>query len=518
MRVAFRTDASALIGTGHLIRCRTLAQEMRARSADVVFVTRGHPGHLADLLRADGFETALLPAPQKPQDDGFYASWLGVSEEQDAVETIAALGSDIPEWLVVDHYALGTEWERRLKQHCGQLLAIDDLGRLHVGSLLLDQNFSAQGEARYASNDANAKRLLGPRYALLQAEYAEARARLRPKQHSVKRISIFFGGTDPANMTMLALEALDAPRFKDIALDVIAGSSHLQFAAIKAHEAAHPNVTVHTGLQSLAGIFAVSDLSLGAGGGALWERCCLGTPSIVVSIASNQVSASRDLDAVGVIRYLGAAAELSITTLRKAIVELAADSAGRQSMSDQGRQLVDGLGVKRVAEVMIPTSLTELTLRPAVQADCGYFFDLANDPAVRLQSFSQDTISWVSHCTWFEVKLRSASSRLFILEARGLPVGQIRFDDIQGDAVLSYALDGLVRGRGWGKVIINLGLSAIFEVGVSRVRAEVKPENLASCRIFEKAGFQLVSAASTDKNLYLIDQTAFAAHNPSQVQ
>ncbi|MEX6780098.1 UDP-2,4-diacetamido-2,4,6-trideoxy-beta-L-altropyranose hydrolase, partial [Limnospira fusiformis] len=211
MKVIFRVDSSAQIGSGHLIRCRTLAEELRRRGAEVRFICREHRGNLIHLLSQAAFPVTVLPPP--PQSSGEmeenYQAWLGVSAETDAQETLLALGGESADWLVVDHYGLDAVWERQLRPQVKQILVIDDLAnRPHDCDVLLDQNYSQLGEQRYQGWVPHSCRLLlGPRYGLLRPEYPLYRQALSPHRGQVRRVLVFFGGTDSQNMTGKALEA-----------------------------------------------------------------------------------------------------------------------------------------------------------------------------------------------------------------------------------------------------------------------------------------------------------------------
>ena len=114
MKVAFRVDASLSIGIGHGVRCRTLANALRLYGVDVRFICRAHSGHMGAALERDGFQVAWLPTVLDTSDaQDNYAAWLGVSQATDATDTIAALDGERPDWLIVDHYGLDAEWERR---------------------------------------------------------------------------------------------------------------------------------------------------------------------------------------------------------------------------------------------------------------------------------------------------------------------------------------------------------------------------------------------------------------------
>lgn len=503
MKVVFRADASSHIGTGHIARCMTLARELRRRGADVSFVSRTHPGHLNAVLDREGFTTKPLPGeglpPPKTED---YAAWRGVSEEQDARETLAAAGAC--DWLVSDHYGLGAAWESQVRAGAARIAAIDDLGRAHDADLVIDQNLS-DNPSRYAGT---AKRLLGPGFALLGNEYRTGpRASVRD---DVARVFMFFGGADPKGTVVTAAEALSDGAFAKAHLDVVVGASSSHRATLEAWAARRGRATIHAGVPSLAGLMATADISVGGGGIAMLERCCLGLPQIVLTIADNQVPGTRALAATGAIVHLGDFAT-GIHGLAAAAAALAADPARRRALSEHGQLLVDGRGTARVAEQIIPTATGGLILRPAEDTDCRFYYTLVNDPEVRRNSFQSAPIPWEQHQSWFARRLASADSRLWVLIAAGLPVGQVRLDRHDTRAHIDYSLDPLVRGRGWGPVIITLGLAAFFSEHDMPVRAEVKSGNLASRAIFEKLGFRAVPAEQNDMIAFEMDRTMFAA-------
>ena len=150
-----RTDASTTIGHGHVMRCLTLASALRERGANVSFVCRNHDGHLCDLIEERGFVVSRLPAPKaglQAEDAPTHEAWLGSSEQEDAEQTRAVIEASgaTPDWLVVDHYAIGWHWESAVRTSVGQIMVIDDLAdRLHDRDVLLDQNIVPQMLARY---------------------------------------------------------------------------------------------------------------------------------------------------------------------------------------------------------------------------------------------------------------------------------------------------------------------------------------------------------------------------------
>lgn len=359
MTITIRVDASAAIGTGHLVRCRTLGRALQAQGASVQFISRAHPGHGLDALRAEGFAVAALPAPDTASLETLgedYVRWLGVPPEQDAEETMAALEGD-PDWLVVDHYGLDAEWEQRLRPHVGHILAIDDLAnRIHDCDALLDQNYSTTPETRYADLlPPDTTRLLGPTYALLRPEYAEQRQRRRPHSGAMERIFVFFGGTDPDNLTGRALSALSDPVFTDVAVDVVVGPNNPHRGELEAQAKARSGITLHPPRPHLADLMAAADLAIGAGGTTTWERFCLGLPALVVSVAENQRPACEALAADDLLVYLGHDDQVTASSLREALQDLRGDPERLRHLADAGRQTVDGGGTQRVVEYLMQT-------------------------------------------------------------------------------------------------------------------------------------------------------------------
>src|SRR3990172_245647 len=275
MKVVIRADASSRVGSGHVMRCKTLAEELRRRGAEVQFVCRDDPGHLIALLTREGYRVAVLPAAD-------------AAESADADATTSVLGGFAPDWLVVDHYGLGEEWESRLRAHVSRIFVIDDLAnRPHACDALLDPNwFGATTPHRYDNLvPRSCRRLLGPRYALLHPLFAQLRRILPPRDGLIRRVLVFFGAVDSWNQTTAVLEALRAPAFAGLAVDVVVGHANVHGAAIEAMVRDLAGGALHRKLPTLAGVMARADVMAGAGGATTWERCCLGLPAVVAATA-----------------------------------------------------------------------------------------------------------------------------------------------------------------------------------------------------------------------------------------
>jgi len=358
MKIAFRTDASLEIGTGHVMRCLTLARALRSAGAVCHFISRAHPGHMGTRIADEGFEVTVLaaseyPAPTEPP---VHARWAGVEWALDAAETRAALAAR-PDWLVVDHYALDVRWQGVACPPGTRCMVIDDLvDRPHACDLLLDQNLGhAAGDYDRLVPD-RCTRLIGPRYALLRPEFAAARAGALAARagRGLKHLMISMGGTDAVDATSMVLAALrEMPLPTDLRITVVMGSGAPALEKVRALAKTMPRSTeVAVGVEDMAAIMAAADLSIGAGGSTTWERCCLGLPSIIMETAANQAGVAAAIahgDAGLVVAPLHAP---NFTRSLAAAMAEARAPTRLEVLSQAAAKICDGSGVDSVVMQM----------------------------------------------------------------------------------------------------------------------------------------------------------------------
>jgi UDP-2,4-diacetamido-2,4,6-trideoxy-beta-L-altropyranose hydrolase len=498
MKVAIRADASSTTGHGHVVRCLTLAKGLADRGASVRFICRELDGHLCDLIEQRGFDVDRLPnvvSARQPSARSPELNWLGVvTWEDDAEQTAAALRSaGAPfDWLVVDHYGLDSRWEAAVRPVTTRILVIDDLAnRTHDCDLLLDQNLVADMSVRYDSHlPEGCATLIGPRYALLQPDYADLHDDVRPRQGPVRRILVFFGGVDGANLTDRTLDALLDIAPRDLFIDVVASAASVD--RLRQMAAGNTNVGVHSGLLTLAPLMAAADLAVGAAGTTTWERLCLGVPSIVVTMADNQRPTTSELDRRGLAWCMGDAEDIDRGAIRDVLRTVIAQGCDTER-SARGLALVDGRGTSRVCAAMLANAGTKLLARLARGADEELVLEWANDPVTRRNGFFAEQISPEAHHRWFEARLDDVDGcRLYIIQTEdSVPVGQVRFERISNAWSIGYGLASPYRGRGLGRSMLETALSDFREVaGRSSITGRVKTTNIASCRVFESLGFE----------------------------
>lgn len=342
-RVAIRADASVQIGTGHVMRCLSLASVLREQRTDVVFLCRDLDGHLCDLIAERGHAVLRLPRSEE----------LKLDWQSDAEQSLAALDTTAIDWLLVDHYQLDARWESRMRALAPKLMVIDDLAdRRHRCDVLLDQNLSEAMELRYEKLVApSCRQLLGPQFALLRREFIDALRELHVRTGELRRMLVFFGGSDPGNETAKVLEAIRRLGSKVPQVDVVVGSSNPHHAEIARLCRELPGAHYHFQIDNMAELMARADAAIGAGGTTTWERCCLGLPALVTILADNQVALTEAVAKRGAIINLGWADKLSADDYANAIAALT--PAQLLQMSRRGMELVDGKGTERVAQALL---------------------------------------------------------------------------------------------------------------------------------------------------------------------
>lgn len=360
MKILFRTDASLEIGTGHVMRCLTLADALRERGGEAIFVCRPHRGHLLEQIRARGHEALVLSPPPPsyapPAGDTPHAAWLGLGWDEDAQETLQSIAGERADWLVVDHYALDYRWEQRLRPACHRLMAMDDLAdRAHDCALLLDPSLGREAGdyAGLVADEANV--LLGPQNALLRPEFAALRAEslARREKPELRQLLITMGGIDKGNSTGAVLDALDDSSLpSNVQIIVVMGPHSPCLEEVRTRAARMRMETqLRVGVTDMARLMAMSDLAIGAGGGTSWERCCLGLPAFILSLAENQRPMAKTLQDAGAVIAVDSAAELARRLDEFLAAGTMAPFLARSSRA--AAQITDGRGAERVCQEML---------------------------------------------------------------------------------------------------------------------------------------------------------------------
>lgn len=418
-------DQRPVAGAGHLARCLALGMAWRESGGSVTTADTG-----LDSLWADRYRDAGVLAGEPTTAD----------------------------WTVIDDYRVTSARQTDLRERCHRLALIDDhgAGAPYDADLVIDQNIGA----RTAPGVACA---VGTKFAMLRPEFRIHRCETRSFDGPARRLLVSLGGS-PSDSTLIFIDAVCAALRGRLELIRLSGKS-----------------------SSVAEQMASADLALAASGSSAYELACVGTPSILLALAENQVPVGERMHEAGGARYLGRIREITPAVAAAAVLELSSRPEDRCSLARVGYELVDGRGAARVVARL---RSRELELRDARPEDVAMLWEWANDDAVRAGSFHPEPIAWQSHCEWFDDCLANSECVILIAHLGGDAIGQIRFN-IEGSAAkIGYSIVAERRGEGLGAPLLMAGLDAlearrpgIVAVGV------IRDGNMASIRAFEQAAF-----------------------------
>ena len=491
MNIFIRTDASSEIGTGHVMRCLTLAEYLRERGSTVSFIVQKLPGDMCQYIEQKHFLVYRI------NENNHYL--LPYNWKMDASETKNILTNQHSvDWLIVDHYLLDKDWEKMICPFVNAIMVIDDLAnRHHECDVLLDQNYYKYPELRYQSLvPDDCLQLLGPNYVLLRKQFLETRKHLKPHTGKVKRLLIFFGGSDPTNETTKAILAIQALNLSNIHVDVVVGNTNRYKNEIKTLCHQSSQFLFHCQIENIAELMTNADLAIGSGGTTTWERCYLGLPSITIAIAKNQLKITGELASAGVIRHLGWHSNVSIKSLAKAIKETIEADEQLKLMSNRAINVIPHLQMNLPVHHIIKHSVLEYVdykLRPIKKEELELILKWRNSDRIRKNMYEDSIISMKQHKKWFQ-SLKSSKSVYLVFEHRTKPLGVVYFHDIDeknNKCTWGFYIGEESPGKGTGTILGYLGLEYAFtKLKIRKVSGETFAFNEASIHFHKKLMFK----------------------------
>lgn len=458
-----RADADPHMGTGHIMRCLALAQWARRAGVAATLMGRIAVPWVAERLKKDGLPfiplDGAVPAVEKPE------KLLG------QIQTVP--GAD---WVVLDGYHFDTQCQKVVRHAGYKLLLIDDYAHLPEYScdILLNQNLGAE-RLCYAGDVGTF--LLGPRYALLRPEFAEARERalarvLPPEPHT---LLLTLGGGNCIKHLRRIAPCFMMSELAGRTLRIVRGS--MDTAEIQAALHGCPaDIEVLHQVDDMPSLFLDTDLCITAGGSTCWELCCLGVPFLAVEIAENQ----RDLIAE-LFKILGVP-PLSASTLLAAL---------KKKLSLLRKRLTAACPGEGAVMAFHALENTPFILRQAMPQDNKLILHLANEPGVRATSFSPHPITEQKHDIWLELRLAQGDSPFYLAFDKEKLVGYVRFDADSSKSfhTVTIAVSSSYRGKGFGTTLLRRACSLAWIHGVNMVVAFVRSGNMPSAKAFIAAGF-----------------------------
>ena len=504
MKVVFRVDASLRIGTGHVMRCLTLAQVLKENGIKVEFICRQHKKSLVNKIRSSGFNVHELGLLKGNEVDNKlpHSHWLGATQEQDAEDCINILKSKKTNWLIVDHYALDEDWQLILRPYYDKIMVIDDLAdRKHHCDILLDQTFGRQHKDYLELVPKDCKLLLGSQYALLRPEFTKWKSYSMERRSNTElnQLLISMGGVDTDNITSQVLKELKTCNLpNDINIIVVMGGFAPQIEDVRsiANDITHKTV-VKINVENMAEIMANSDMAIGAAGSTTWERCCLGLPSIQIIIAKNQIFSAENLA-----HYNGVKLLREIKGINH-LLESA--SEWMNDVSNAALQVCDGMGIFKVFNKMTDY---KILLENFGEVDlCNYVnlsiddkilaLNMRNHPQTKKWMYNQKNILKTSHFNFIKGLENNIEKRYFLVKQQKNIIGSINFSQINSNSSVEFGLytNPFVQSRGYGSILEAAASHYAFnELGVNKIKLEVFSNNERAINFYKKCGFEFIDS------------------------
>ena len=339
-KLLIRADASAEIGTGHVMRCLALAEAWQDAGGDATFVMAQCTASVRSRLVVE--KCRVLSIDAEP------------GSLQDASCTNYFIESHAPEWVVLDGYKFKTEYESTLRNTGYNLLCVDDSESIEHprADLVLNQNVTADGN-RDSRTRAGHRTLAGTRFCLLRREFLRWRNWRREIPALGSRILVALGGSTPFATGAKVMEAINGIELPGLhAVFVIGGSTPDAGALERVAATSRGKISIRKDVSNMAMLMSESDVAVSAAGSICWELCLLGLPSVLIDLAENQTPVALALQRRQCALYAGSAEELSPQRLAKMLSATLKSQEERKFLSNRCRELVDGNGAERVIAAM----------------------------------------------------------------------------------------------------------------------------------------------------------------------
>jgi UDP-2,4-diacetamido-2,4,6-trideoxy-beta-L-altropyranose hydrolase len=458
------------------MRCLALAQAWQDAGGKIVFAMAESTPAIDERLLSEGMEIVRLK--------------VSPNSAQDAREVAALAHHRHAAWIVVDGYRFDSAYQSNLKNAGLKLLFVEDLGQCghYSADLVLNQNAHAD-ESMYSNREPNTRLLLGPRFVMLRRDFVPWRNWRREIAPCGYRVLVTMGGSDPDNFTAVVLKALREVKIDRLEVIAVLGGSnpHAAFS----DPSGTPAIRVLRNPSNMPELMAWADVAVSAAGSTSAEMCLLGLPTILVDLADNQTPVARELARRRAAIHLGSSKQVTARKIAEKVQLLLLSPQLRDSLARRSRESVDGEGAERVLAAI---RNGDLRLRYVQESDCLQLWEWANDPDVRPVSFATEMIPWERHLQWFNSKLRDPNAVLYlVVDPEDVPAGQVRYQIDGTSAAVSISLAPQFRGRGYGQVVLEMATEDLFRTtSVRQIDAYVKPNNTASLRLFNRAGYSRV--------------------------
>ena len=335
MNIAFRVDASKYIGIGHLMRCIALSEELNKRRHNCYFLIRLNDNKLIDNLKQNKISYKRIEKTATLNEDLDFV--LKFSNKNNI------------NWIITDYYDLNSSYCRKLKEKNYKILSVDDYAQIHYYSdIVVNQNIGS--EKIHFSSEIYTKFLLGPKYVMMRDELLNKNNKKKIKD--VQKLLITMGGSDHDNYTLKVLKSLKDLN-ENINVILVVGPLNPNYIKLKRFvKKMNVNIQLINSPKKISDIYLKSDIAISAGGTSCYELSYYGIPNLIITVAENQLNIAKEFDRRGISIYLGDKKEVTADIIKDKVNELINNHYLRKKMNQKGQKLIDGLGKKRIVDVM----------------------------------------------------------------------------------------------------------------------------------------------------------------------
>ena len=498
MKVAIRVDSSEQIGSGHFMRCLTIANALDQINCKCYFISRYLPENFILTLRKTNHSFVKLPNIKKstPSNELRHSNWLGVSQEEDALQTIEAIKKENIDWMIVDHYALDINWEIFLRNNVKNIMVIDDLmDRKHSANLLLDSNLRDDDLNSYrALVNEDCDLLLGPKFVPLREEFS---VEAIENKNKLLNIFIFFGAYDTNNYTELMIDFLYKIN-KEFNVDVVIGKGNVNTENIR-NKCMTYGMNLHIQTNSIAKIMQKSSIGIGAGGITVWERCSMQLPSFCIPVAFNQEDQLKQAEKKGLL-YVSKCFNKKDSILMDELSNFIRNKNLHKTIQEQCSRMVDSRGAYRIVNKL---KNPFIEIKEAKKSDMMDMFKWINDKSIRTASLNESKIELADHKKWFRKILDSKKNKLLVGYFNNERIGVVRFDSkSESEVEISiYLVPNIDTAKGMGlHLLLKSEDWLMYNMSkIKTITGYVKNSNRKSIKMFKNAGYDFYNTRISKK-------------------
>lgn len=459
-QIIFRANGSKQIGLGHLVRCSALSSLLKNDFKTTLIVRSDLPNSIAEISH-DFHNVVQIDALTSDQELNLLLGY------KDAI-------------LVLDGYDFDTSYQQKLKNKSKQLVCIDDIHRYSFLASVVINHTGGLKPTDYSTVPWS-QFYLGPSFAMLRKPFFGARKKILPSSKNQK-LFICLGGSDPNNHTLQVLaEAVSYKKFSAYQIVVGYGYQHLDQLQRFIETQNSLLITVHQGVSadSMVTLMQSCRYAICSPSSVAYEYLAVGSVLFLVQTADNQADLHSYLISSQLAFDWRSFSQISDSQITECV--------------NRKQTVFDGKQEDRLRNIFLSLHAQQhTTIRPVTSEDSTVCYAWANDPEVRVNSYTQEPIPWETHVVWFNSRLSDQHCYFYILEHEGLPMAQIRFHIQERTAVLNFMMDSRYRGKSYGSMVVSMGIRKFiedFDKPIT-INAHVKSSNLASQRAFEKMRFE----------------------------